>query len=182
MPRLVAGEGAIFWVFHVIRDYARTLEAQGSRFVPELGRVLAAAEEAEAAQVPLPIVFGHHDLLPGNFLETGDGRLWLIDYEYAAFGTGLFDLACAAGNAGMEERETAEMLRAYFGEDPGGALMAAFEAMRCAALAREALWAMVSEIFLAAPGADYEAHARDYLGRLDAALDRFRSRTPQRAR
>jgi hypothetical protein len=54
--------------------------------------------------------------------------------------------------------------------------------MRCAALAREALWAMVSEIFLAAPGADYEAHARDYLGRLDAALDRFRSRTPQRAR
>ena len=182
MPRLVAGEGAIFWVFHVIRDYARTLEAQGSRFVPELGRVLAAAEEAEAAQVPLPIVFGHHDLLPGNFLETGDGRLWLIDYEYAAFGTGLFDLACAAGNAGMEERETAEMLRAYFGEDPGGPLTTAFEAMRCAALAREALWAMVSEIFLAAPEADYEAHARDYLGRLDAALDRFRSRTPQRAR
>jgi thiamine kinase-like enzyme len=71
MPRLVAGEGAIFWVFHVIRDYARTLEAQGSRFVPELGRVLAAAEEAEAAQVPLPIVFGHHDLLPATSSRPG---------------------------------------------------------------------------------------------------------------
>lgn len=176
MPRLVAGEGAIFWVFHVIRDYARTLEARGSRFAPELDRLRAVADEAEAAQVPMPIVFGHHDLLPGNFLETGDGRLWLIDYEYAGFGTGMFDLACAAGNAGMGEGGTAELLRAYFGESPDHATMTAFEAMRCAALAREAMWAMVSEIFLAAPGADYEAHARDYLGRLDAALEAFRSR------
>ena len=116
--RLVAGEGAIFWVFHVIRDYARTLEARESRFLPELDRLRAVADEAEAAQVPMPIVFGHHDLLPGNFLETEDGRLWLIDFEYAAFGTSMFDLACAAGNAGMGEGETAELLHAYFGEAP----------------------------------------------------------------
>ncbi|MEZ5913896.1 MAG: phosphotransferase [Paracoccaceae bacterium] len=42
------------------------------------------------------IVYGHHDLLPANFLEDADGRLWLIDYEYAGFGTAMFDLAGAA--------------------------------------------------------------------------------------
>lgn len=175
MPALVTGEPAFFWAFHVIRDYARTLEAHRSRFAPELPRLLALAEETEAAQVPLPIVFGHHDLLPANILETPDGRLWLIDFEYAAWGTGLFDLACAAGNAGLDGAGTADLLDAYFDRPPDAATLTAFEAMRCAALAREAMWAMVSELFLSAPGADYDAHARDYLGRLDAALDRFRS-------
>jgi thiamine kinase-like enzyme len=176
MPPLIAGEGAIFWVFHVVRDYARTLKAHGSRFAGELPRLCDVASETEAAQVPMPIVFGHHDLLPGNFLETADGRLWLIDYEYAAFGTGMFDLACAAANAGLDEAGAGELLRAYFGTTPDEATWRAFEAMRCAALAREAMWAMVSEIFLTTPGADYDAHARDYLARLDAALDRFHTR------
>ena len=31
MPKHVSGAGFMFWVFHVIRDYARTLEAGGSR-------------------------------------------------------------------------------------------------------------------------------------------------------
>ena len=39
----------------------------------ELPRYLALAEKLEAAQVPLPIVFGHHDLLPANFIHDGDG-------------------------------------------------------------------------------------------------------------
>ncbi|MCB2110870.1 MAG: phosphotransferase family protein [Defluviimonas sp.] len=171
----VSGPGAIFWVFHVIRDYARTLQAGGSRFAGALGRLRALADEMEAAQVPLPVVFGHHDLLPANFLEDAEGRLWLIDYEYAGFGTAMFDLAGAASNAGMEAGAAEAMLAAYLGEAPDAGFLRAFDAMQCASLAREAMWAMVSELFLAAPGADYDAHARDYLDRLDAALDRYRT-------
>lgn len=175
MPGEVTGPGAIFWVFHVIRDYARTLNAAGSRFCQQLPALATASDAMEAAQVPLPIVYGHHDLLPANFLEDGAGRLWLVDYEYAGFGTAMFDLAGAASNAGMTSGEAGEMLAAYFGSAPGSEVIRAFDAMQCASLAREAMWAMVSEIFLAAPGADYDAHARDYLGRLDAALDRYQS-------
>lgn len=175
MPREVSGPGGIFWVFHVIRDYARTLKAGGSRFAGDLPRLVAVAEAMEAAQVSLPIVYGHHDLLPANFLEDADGRLWLIDYEYAGFGTAMFDLAGAASNAGMDADEAGALLSAYFGQAPDAATARAFDAMQCASLAREAMWAMVSEIFLAAPGADYDAHAREYLGRLDAALDRYQS-------
>jgi thiamine kinase-like enzyme len=56
---------------------------------------LALAEELEEAQVPLPIIFGHNDLLPANLLDDGD-RLWLIDFEYAGFGTAMFDVAGTA--------------------------------------------------------------------------------------
>lgn len=176
MPRQISGTGFAFLVFHVIRDYARTLAARGSRFAADLPWLTAVAAEMEAAQVPLPIVFGHHDLLPGNFLESPGGRLWLIDFEYAAFGTAMFDLAGAASNAGMSAEEARAMLFAYLGHPPDEATVRAFDAMQCASLAREAMWAMVSEIFLAAPGADYDAHARDYLGRLGAALDRYHTR------
>ncbi len=175
MPREVSGPGVIFWVFHVIRDYARTLAAKGSRFAGDLPRLVGIAEAMEAAQVPLPIVYGHHDLLPQNFLEDGDGRLWLIDYEYAGFGTAMFDLAGAASNAGMSGDEAGALLTAYLGHAPDAATLRAFDAMQCASLAREAMWAMVSEIFLAAPGADYDAHAQEYLTRLDAALESYQS-------
>lgn len=175
MPREVTGAGAIFWVFHVIRDYARTLRARGSRFAGDLPRLVGVAEAMEAAQVPLPIIYGHHDLLPANFLEDAAGRLWLIDYEYAGFGTAMFDLAGAASNSGMGEDAADALLSAYFDVSPDAATRRAFDAMQCASLAREAMWAMVSELFLAAPGADYDAHARAFLGRLDAALDAYQS-------
>lgn len=175
MPGEVTGPGVIFWVFHVIRDYARTLAARQSRFASDLPRLVGIAAAMEAAQVPLPIVYGHHDLLPANFLEDREGRLWLIDYEYAGFGTAMFDLAGAASNAAMDEDQAGELLSAYFGRVPDAAMLRAFDAMQCASLAREAMWAMVSELFLAAPGADYDAHARDYLARLDAALDRYQT-------
>ncbi|MGC1428654.1 MAG: phosphotransferase family protein [Albidovulum sp.] len=173
MPAEVSGPAACFWVFHVIRDYARTLQAKSSRFAADLPGYVKASDALEAAQLPLPIVFGHHDLLPANLLEDRAGRLWLIDFEYAGFGTAMFDLAGVASNAGMDRPRAEALLNAYFGHTPEAGMMRAFDAMQCASLLREAMWAMVSEIFLAAPGADYDAHARDYLGRFKAALDHF---------
>jgi thiamine kinase-like enzyme len=174
MAAHIAGAAFLFWPFHVIRDYARTLRAGGSPFAPDLPALLALNAELEAAQIPLPLVFGHHDLLPANFLDDGT-RLWLIDYEYAGFGTALFDLAGAASNAGMTPDQTDRLLIAYFGARPDAALRRAFEAMQCASLLREAMWAMVSDLHLAAPGADYAAYARENLGKLDAALTHYHS-------
>jgi thiamine kinase-like enzyme len=62
----------MFWVFHVIRDYARTLTKAAAAWRRELPAYLALADELEAAQAPLPIVFGHNDLLPANFLDDGE--------------------------------------------------------------------------------------------------------------
>jgi hypothetical protein len=51
-----------------------------------------------------------------------------------------------------------------------------FDAMKVAAALREAMWAMVSAIHLAVPGADYRAHAANYLSRTEAALARCTER------
>lgn len=172
MARHIHGTPYIFWPFHVIRDYARTIAAGGSPFAPELPRFLTLSDRLEAAQIALPIIFGHHDLLPANILEDGT-RLWLIDYEYAGFGTAMFDLAGVSSNAGMTPDETATLLHSYLGHTPDAGFQRAFAAMQCASLLREAMWAMVSDIHLAAHGSDYRDYARENLSRLDAALDQF---------
>lgn len=174
MPRYVSGPGFMFWVFHVIRDYARTLDRGGSRMTAELPAYLALADELERAQAPLPIVFGHNDLLPANFLDDGN-RIWLIDFEYAGFNTAMFDLAGAASNAGMNEEEARSLLTAYFGREPDSAILRSHAAMQCASLLREAMWSMVSELHLNAPGVDYVAYTGENLAKLGAALDQYRT-------
>jgi thiamine kinase-like enzyme len=141
----------------------------------ELSRYVALADALEAQQVPLPIVFGHHDLLPGNFLDDGR-RLWLIDWEYGGFGTAMFDLANLAANGSFTLADERLLLETYFGQPVGDEVQRAFDAMKVASALREAAWAMVSAIHLAVPGADYSAHAADYLARTGAALARYTER------
>jgi thiamine kinase-like enzyme len=165
--RLVRGPVNAFWVFQVIRDYVSLLDADR--------HYLEWADCFEQAQVPLPIVFGHHDLLPGNFIDDGR-KIWLIDWEYGGFGTAMFDLANLSSNGAFGNAEDAALLDAYFEGKVGDDLRRAFAAMKAASALREALWAMVSDVHLKTPGVDYKAHARDYLARAQAGFDRFAAR------
>ena len=173
MPAEISGAAFLFWPFHVVRDYARTLKAGGSRMTAHLPGYLALTDELEAAQAPLPIVFGHNDLLPANILDDGE-RLWLIDFEYAGFSTAMFDLAGATSNAGLSPDEAEDFLEAYFGGAPAPAIHRSHAAMQCASLLREAMWSMVSELHLTAPGADFVGYTSENLDRLDRALDHYR--------
>ncbi|MDF2094410.1 phosphotransferase family protein [Aquibaculum arenosum] len=175
MPKHVYGPGFMFWPFHVIRDYARTLREGGSRMTAHLDEYLELADQLERAQVPLPIVFGHNDLLPANLLDDGE-RLWLIDFEYAGFSTAMFDLAGLTSNAGCSAEESEDLLGLYFDRRPDQDLLRSLVAMQCASLLREAMWSMVSELYLNAPGTDYEAYTQENLDRLAAALDAYHSR------
>jgi thiamine kinase-like enzyme len=156
--RRLQGPANMFWVFHVIRDYVRAANADAM--------YAALADTLEQRQVPLPIVFGHHDLLPGNFMDDGR-RLWLIDWEYGAFGTPMFDLANLSANGELSAAQDEALLAAYFEGPVSADLKRAFIAMKAASALREALWAMVSDIHLKTPGVDYQAHAREYLRRLE---------------
>lgn len=167
MGQRISGQGAIFWVFQILRDYAHTLKAGNHRHVPDIPRWMAIVDELEAAQIPLPIVFGHHDILPTNFMDDGK-RLWLIDWEYGAFGTAMFDLASIAANNSFDAAGETVILETYFGKAPGEDLRRAFHAMKAASALREAVWGMVSELHLNAPGVDYIAYAKEYLGRFEA--------------
>ena len=75
IPRVLRGPILMFWVFHVLRDYAASLREDDSRFVPQLGALLAHADELKEATGPIDVVFGHNDLLAANFIDDGK-RLW----------------------------------------------------------------------------------------------------------
>ncbi|MGB8314145.1 MAG: choline/ethanolamine kinase family protein [Aestuariivirga sp.] len=175
MGKRISGRANIFWVFHVLRDYAHTITVGKHRHVPDIPRWMAEVERLEAAQVPLPIIFGHHDLLPTNFMDDGK-RLWLIDWEYGGFGTAMFDLANIASNNQFAEQAELELLTRYFERAPDQALLRAFYAMKTASALREAVWGMVSEIHLNAPGVDYVAYAREYLSRYENVLADYNSK------
>ena len=173
MGSRVRGQGAIFWVFQILRDYAATLKAAEHARAVEIPRWMKIVDELEAAQVPLPIIFGHHDLLPTNFMDDGK-RLWLIDWEYGAFGTCMFDLANIAAANSFDAKLEVAMLHQYFGHAPDGATLRAFYAMKVAAALREAMWGMISELYLEAPGVDYVAYASHYIGRFEAILSEYK--------
>ena len=167
-----SGPGRIFWVFHVIRDYAHSLKADHSRFAEKLDGFTRIAAHLEDAQTPQPIVFTHNDLLPANFMDDGE-KIWLIDFEYAAYGTAMFDLANLASNADFNDQQDEHLLQLYYKSPPNPQLLQSLAAMKCASLLREAMWSMISEIHLAAPGVDYGAYADECLPAFYAELEKY---------
>ena len=173
MPKHLQGPALIFWVFHVVRSYARFLNDHGSAHTSKLPRLLAVAEELERAVGPIEVVFGHNDLLAANFIDAGE-RLWLIDWDYAGFNSPLFDLANLASNNALTPEDESWMLESTFGRADDD-LLSRYHAMTCASLLRETMWSMVSEI-TSALDFDYAAYTADYLNRFEAALAAFHNR------
>ena len=168
MPNHLRGPLLAFWVFHVVRDYAHTLLEGRSRHAAKLPALVDAAAQLEKAVGQIDLVFGHNDLLPGNFIDDGK-RIWLIDWDYAGFNSPLFDLANLASNAELDAAGEGALLAAYYGEEPSSALLSSYGAMKCASLLREAMWSMVSEIH-SQLDFDYAGYTTDYLDRFERAL------------
>ena len=165
--RHLEGPAPLFWVFHVCRDYARTLERGGSRMVPELPRLMAMNDRLEELVGEIRLVFGHNDLLAANILDDGQ-RLWLLDWEYAGFNSPLFDLGGLASNSELPPEQEELLLRSYFDGRVTTDLRRRYAAMRCASLLREAMWSMASELH-STIDFDYAAYTAENLARLERA-------------
>ena len=172
MPRHVRGPILMFWVFHVLRDYAHTLREGGSRHLPRLAGLMETAAELESAVGPVEIVFGHNDLLPANFIDDGT-RMWLIDWDYAGFNSPLFDLANLATNNELSRDQEDWLLAAYFGGPADAELKRRYGAMKCASLLRETMWSMVSEIH-STLDFDYPGYTAMNLERFERTLAAYR--------
>jgi thiamine kinase-like enzyme len=171
MPNHLRGPILAFWVFHVISDYAQTLEEAGSRYASRLPELTDISTSLELAVGPVDFVFGHNDLVPGNFIDDGN-LLWLIDWDYAGFTSPLFDLANLASNCEFTPDQEEWLLNAYFGRAPDHGLIRSFRAMKCASLLREAMWSMVSEIY-SKLDFDYASYTLDYMDRFARAYSAY---------
>ena len=66
----------------------------------------------EAPRVPC-----HNDSLMGNWVLDGDGRLYLIDWEYSGMNEAMWDLSCLSIEADYTPELDQELLRAYNGKE-----------------------------------------------------------------
>lgn len=164
VARHVRGPILMFWVFHVIRDYGHVLIERESPYATMVPEFLQIAARLEAASGPFEIVFSHNDLMAANYLDDGN-RLWLIDWDYAGFNTPLFDLGGLASNNQLNEAQEFLMLERYFEGPVDNDLWKRYRAMKTAALMREVMWSMVSELT--------SQLDVDYVGYTQENLDRF---------
>jgi thiamine kinase-like enzyme len=173
IPEHLRGPVLMFWVFHVLRDYAGTLRDGDSAHLARLPDLMRGADTLCEAVGPIDVVFGHNDLLPANFLDDGK-RLWLIDWDYAGFNSPLFDLGGLASNNGLTEPQERWLLETYFETALTDALWHRYQAMKCASLLRETMWSMVSEIH-SRIDFDFPAYTHENLGRFEAAFTTFQT-------
>jgi thiamine kinase-like enzyme len=165
------GPQLIFWVFHVLRDYAAQLACLNSPNATLAGELQKIGDRLEKDAGPFDMVFSHNDLLAGNFLDTGD-RLWLIDWDYGGFNSPLFDLGGLASNNGLDQTQEFHLLESYFETALTDDLWRRYSAMKCASLLRETMWSMVSE-HISEIDFDYAAYTAENLERFRASYDLY---------
>lgn len=167
LPRHLRGPVLMFWPFHIFRDYAATLREANSARLPELPALLAKAEDLERRLGAIDLVFGHNDLLCGNFIDDGR-RLWLIDYDYAGYSSCLFDLGNLCSNNDVAPADEEWLLGTYFERPVTDELRHRYQAMKCASLLRETMWSMIAESF-STLDFDYRTYTEDYRSRFEQA-------------
>jgi hypothetical protein len=164
------GSGVQLPARHEVHELPELPDAYAS--VPRLMQRIA---QALPLTDPVP---GHHRLRPGSLLDlapeegTTAPRIALVDWEYAAMGDRLCDLASLAVHHDFDEDASHRLLAAYYGDHPADSRLAALQLMKLAVLAREAAgaWAQGDggEQFQPLLGADEDPLVHEWL-RLAAA-------------
>ncbi len=166
IPDYLKGPVLAFWVFHVLKDYAGTIQSDGGRHHSLIPELMEKASHLEKTVGSIDLIFGHNDLLAANFIDDGQ-KIWLIDWDYAGFNSPLFDLGGLASNNFLSEIQERWLLEAYFEAPLTDLRWRQYSAMKCASLLRETLWSMVSE--------HHSSIDFDYQNYTDGNLQKFQS-------
>jgi thiamine kinase-like enzyme len=161
-----------FRVPALLDDYAAAVRARGGVVAGEYDEAVRVAARICDALGPAQVRPCHNDLLAGNVIRSReDGRLLIVDWEYAGMGDPRFDLGNLSVNNQFGEAADERLLHAYYGRAPSDAQRAALKLMRALSDAREAAWgtvqASISELDF-----DFAGYARKHFERLRAAVER----------
>ncbi|MBL8846625.1 MAG: phosphotransferase family protein [Hyphomicrobium zavarzinii] len=135
-----------FWPFQVVRIYARYLKENKSRIVADVDALANHANALERLVSPFHPVFTHNDLVPQNVMIDKAGTLFLIDWDYGAYGHPLFDVAAITANIDDDsEAIDAKILTHYFG-GLNDEIWKQFRIFKLVVNLRETLWGAVQEL------------------------------------
>jgi thiamine kinase-like enzyme len=158
---------ATFSPFRFVEAATEIARQYGVAFPENFEMLLAGMREIETAflQDPLPLRLCHNDLLNANFLD--DGRLRILDWEYAGMGDPFFDLANFAVNHDFTDEQEEVLLEAYFGQATP-ARRARLKLMKLMSDFREAMWGMI-QIGISQLDFDFRGYADKHFNRLSQA-------------
>lgn len=112
--------GVRFEVFEMAALYEKIIREGGVAFYNDYDTVKQAVMEIKAAVDAdgiAPKVPCHNDSLMGNWVLDGDGRLYLIDWEYSGMNEAMWDLSCLSIEAEYTPENDNELLNAYYGHE-----------------------------------------------------------------
>ena len=161
---------ASFSVPDLLAEYAAVVRRRGGALPAAYAELLAVAARIVAVLAlarPCPC---HNDLLSGNIVRAHDGRMMIVDWEYAGMGDPRFDLGNLSINNDFDETDDERLLLAYYGEAPSDGRRAALKLMRVLSDAREAAWGVV-QAHISELDFDFEGYAREHAERLHAAAE-----------
>ena len=110
--------GVRFEVFEMAELYEKIIREGGVAFYDDYEEVKQTVMDIKAAVDATgiaPRVPCHNDSLIGNWVLDGDGRLYLIDWEYSGMNEAMWDLSCLSIEADYSPENDDELLEAYYG-------------------------------------------------------------------
>lgn len=112
--------GVPFEVFDMAATYEKIIYDQNvpmpADYDEQKAKVMKIKAEIDAALDPKKVPC-HNDPLCENWVD-GDGRLYLIDWEYAGMNDGMWDVSDVSIEAGYDDEWDAKLLCAYLGHEP----------------------------------------------------------------
>lgn len=166
--KAIHGMGEIpgsFIVFRVVEDYRQVAQRYDVRFPKNFEWLLERMYDAEQAfqAYALPMRPCHNDLLNENFLQD-QGKIYILDWEYAGMGDIFFDLANLSVNHGLSDAEDRMLLDFYFSEvtDKNWACL---KTMKILSDFRESMWGLV-QIGISDLDFDFRGYADKHFNRM----------------
>lgn len=112
--------GVRFEVFEMAALYEKIITEGGVAFYDDYSEVKQTVMDiksevdqgGEAPRVPC-----HNDSLVANWVLDGDGKLYLIDWEYSGMNEAMWDLSCLSIEADYSRENDGELLDAYYGRE-----------------------------------------------------------------
>jgi thiamine kinase-like enzyme len=162
-----------FWIPEQAQEYAAIVVGRGRSLPRGYEHARETARRIEAARPlsePRPC---HNDLLTANLIRDREGRLLLVDWEYAGMGDPFFDLGNLSVNNEFDDDADHRLLSSYLEREPDPRERAALVLMRAMSDVREATWGVVQKS-ISELEFDFDGYAEQHFERLRATTSNAR--------
>ena len=166
--------GVPFEVFDMAAGYEKIIFDKNVPMYDDYDSVKATVMDIKAqvdASAQIPKVPCHNDALCENWV-IGDGRMYLIDWEYAGMNDGMWDLADVSIEAGFDQEHDLTFLRSYLGKEPGTAELRHFLASK---IYVDYLWTLWAKARVPYDGQPMEDWATERYARLKENIKAYKA-------